>query len=282
MATVHIVTDSIAQIPREMLEQHSNLHIVSLKVRLGDKEWREDELSTAELFQLEKESKQIIRTSQPAPGDFLAVFEPILAAGENIVVITVSGGLSGTVDGARSVANMLDAKRIHVVDSCTASVGMVQLVKAALVMAEQGLTAKEIAQKIEKRVKVTHTFIVPATLNYLHKGGRIGGAAALFGTILQIRPILFLERDGKVAVMDKVRTKQRAVQRMVEELQKYSNLEYVGVGHIDVPEEGEALRSRLKELMPEIPILTASIGSVLGAHLGPGLVGFIFQEKIDD
>ena len=95
MATVHIVTDSIAQIPREMLEQHSNLHIVSLKVRLGDKEWREDELSTAELFQLAKESKQIIRTSQPAPGDFPAGFEPILAAGEGSVVISVSGGIIG-------------------------------------------------------------------------------------------------------------------------------------------------------------------------------------------
>lgn len=282
MAQVHVVTDSIAQIPKTMLEQHSNLHVVSLKVRLGEDEWKEDEISTLDLFRKEKETKLTIQTSQPSPGDFLAVFEPILAEGADIIVITVSGGLSGTVQGARNVANMLDAKRIHVIDSCTATIGMVQLVEGALAMAAAGMTAGEIAERVKKRVKATHTFIVPDTLQYLHKGGRIGGAAALFGTILQIRPILYLEEDGKVAVMDKVRTKQRAITRMLDELKKYGELEYIGVGHIDVPEEGQALKARVQEMLPGTPVLTAAIGSVLGAHLGPGLLGFVFQEKVDD
>lgn len=101
----------------------------------------------------------------------------------------------------------------------------------------------------------------------------------MFGTILQIRPVLYL-LDGKVAVLDKVRTKQRAVNRMLEELQKYQNLEYVGVGHIDAPSEGQGISGRIQELYPDTPVLPALIGSVLGAHLGSGTIGIIFQEKI--
>jgi DegV family protein with EDD domain len=279
VSQIHIIVDSIGQVPDEMLAMHPNLHIVSLKVRIGDQEWREDEISTKELFQICKDKRQHPKTSQPAPGDFIDICKPLIEAGKDVIIISVSGGLSGTVEGARSVANMLDEKKIHVLDSGTASVGMVQMAKVALEMASSGNTAKEIVDRIEALEKATHTLLIPDTLEYLYKGGRIGGASALFGSILQIRPLLYLV-DGKVAVMDKVRTKQRVVNRMLDELQKYPNLEYIGVGHIDVPAEGEALVARIKELYPSTLILPATIGSVLGAHLGPGLLGLVFQEKI--
>lgn len=279
MANIHIIVDSIGQVPSEMLAMHPNLHIVSLKVRVGDQEWQEDDISTKELFKICHERKQHPKTSQPSPGDFIAVCKPLIDAGKEIIIISVSGGLSGTVEGARSVANMLDEKHIYVLDSGTASVGMVQMAKTALEMIASGNTAKEIVNRVEALARVTHTFLIPDTLEYLYKGGRIGGAAALFGSILQIRPLLHL-MEGKVAVLDKVRTKQRVVNRMLEELQKYHNLEYIGVGQIDVPEEGRILAERIKALYPDTPIVSAEIGSVLGAHLGPGLLGLVFQEKI--
>jgi len=279
VSRIHIVVDSIAQISREMFEMYPNLHGVSLKVRIGDREWPEDELSTAELFKIAKETKLHPQTSQPAPGDFIEVCKPLIDAGKEIILITVSGGLSGTVQGARAIAKMLDEQRIHVIDSGTASIGMVQMAKAALTMAASGMSVSDIVEKLHAMIEATHTFILVDTLEYLYKGGRIGGAAALFGTILQIRPVLYLS-DGKVAVMDKVRTKQRAVNRMLDELQKYQNLEYIGVGHIDAGADGQGIIERIEEMYPDNRVLPAGIGSVLGAHLGPGTIGIVFQEKI--
>lgn len=279
VSQIHIIVDSIGQVSDEMLAMHQNLHIVSLKVRIGDQEWRENEISTKELFKISKDKSQHPKTSQPAPGDYIEICKPLIEAGKDVIIICVSGGLSGTVEGARSVAKMINEKKIHVIDSGTASVGMVQMAKVALEMALSGSTAKEIVDRLEALEKVTHTFLVPDTLEYLYKGGRIGGASALFGSILQIKPLLYLV-DGKVAVMDKVRTKQRVVNRMLDELQKYKNLEYIGVGQIDVPEEGEALVAQIRALYPNTLILPAKVGSVLGAHLGPGLLGLVFQEKI--
>lgn len=279
MPNIHVIVDSIGQVPSEMLAMHPNLHIVSLKVRVGDQEWQENEISTRELFDICQNRKQHPTTSQPAPGDFITVCKPLIEAGKEVIIICVSGGVSGTVEGARSVANMLDEKHIHVIDSGTASVGMVQMAKGALEMIANGNTAQEIVRRIEAQAKATHTFLIPDTLEYLYKGGRIGGAAALVGSILQIRPLLHLV-EGKVAVLDKVRTKQRVVNRMLDELQKYQNLEYIGVAHIDIPEEGKRLAERIKEIYPDTPIISAGIGAVLGAHLGPGLLGLVFQEKI--
>lgn len=279
MSQIHIVVDSCAQVSSEMIEMYPHLHTVSLKVRIGDKEWAEEKLSTAELFANAKEMKRHPQTSQPAPGDFIAICKPLVDEGKDIIIITVSGGLSGTVQGARTVANSLDGKRIHVVDSGTASIGMVQVTKAALEMAADGMKVLDIVTKLEAMIKATHTFILVDTLEYLYKGGRIGGAAALFGTILQIRPVLHLV-EGKVAVLDKVRTKQRAITRMLEEVQKYSNLEYIGIGTVEAPAEGEKIVARLQEMYPNTSILPAAIGSALGTHLGEGMIGIVIQEKI--
>lgn len=279
MNRVHIVVDSIAQCPQELFDRHDNLYKVPLRVALGSEEWREDEITTAELFRREKETGLPIKTSQPAPGDWLAVLQPIIEAGQEVVIITVSSGLSGTSEGARSAAAMVDKKKIFVIDSGTASVGEAYLVDEALKLAAEGKSAAEIASRLEACVAATHTFMVPDTLEYLYKGGRIGGAAAIFGSILQIKPLIWLV-DGKVAVFDKVRTKQRAIKRMLEEVAKYDNLEYIGVGHIDVPEEGKAVLEEIRRLFPDTPLRSADVGAVLGAHLGPGLIGIIFQEKI--
>lgn len=279
MSQIHIVVDSCAQISREMFETYPNLHSVSMKVRIGDREWPEDEITSAELFKIAGESKLHPQTSQPAPGDFIEVCKPLLDAGKEIIIITVSGGLSGTVEGAKAVAKMLDETRIHIVDSGTASIGMLQMAKAALEMVASGMEIQEIIWKLHAIIESTHTLILVDTLEYLYKGGRIGGAAALFGTILQIKPVIHLV-DGKVAILDKVRTKQRAINRVLDEIDKYKNIEYIGIGNVNSPAEGQALIARVKELHPSAHVVPAAIGSVLGAHLGTGMIGVILQEKV--
>lgn len=279
MSQIHIIVDSCAQISREMLETYPNLHSVSMKVRVGDQEWAEDKITSAELFKIAGERKLHPQTSQPAPGDFIEICKPLLDAGKEIIIITVSGGLSGTVEGAKAVAKMLDENRIRVVDSGTASIGMLQMAKAALMMVDSGMKIQEIIWKLHGIIESTHTLILVDTLEYLYKGGRIGGAAALFGTILQIKPVIHLV-DGKVAILDKVRTKQRAVNRVFEEISNYKELEYIGVGNVNCPEEGQAIIGKLKELYPSVQVLPAAIGSVLGAHLGSGMIGIVLQEKV--
>ncbi len=279
MSQIHIVVDSCAQISREMFEQYPNLHCVSMKVRVGDHEWLEDDITSEELFKSAEELKKHPQTSQPAPGDFIEICKPLIDEGKEVIIITVSGGLSGTVEGAKSVAKMLDESRIRVVDSGTASIGMLQMAKAALEMVNEGMKLQEIVWKLYEIIEVTHTLILVDTLDYLYKGGRIGGAAALFGTILQIKPVIHLV-DGKVAILDKVRTKQRAIKRVLDEIAKYKDFEYIGIGNVNCPAEGEAFINTVRELYPSVQVLPAAIGSVLGAHLGTGMIGVILQEKV--
>lgn len=278
MPNIHVVIDSTAQAPAEMLERYKNLHVVPLNVIVDHEEWPENQLPSAELFALAQLRRSHPKTSQPAPGDFISVFKPLIESGCQIIVITLSGGLSGTVQSAQAAANMVDAKNIRVIDSGTTAMGMVKMAESALEMAAAANDLASIVKQIEDMVRLTFTMFVPSTLEYLHKGGRIGGAAAMFGTILQIKPILYLV-EGKVAVLDKVRTKPRAVGRMLEELKKEERLAYVGVGHVDCLAEAETLAEQVKELYSGTHVFISGLGSVLGTHLGPGLLGLIYQVK---
>lgn len=275
MSTTHIILDSTANAPEAMLTAHPNLHIVPLKVIIGDTEWNEPELSNTELFRLIKEKGVHPRTSQPSPGDFARVFSSVA---QPIIMISVSGGLSGTVNGARAAAKEFKDREIYVIDSKTSSVGMIKMAEVALQLAADGQPAATIAEHLQQMADATHTLILPDSLDYLYKGGRIGGAAALFGSILQIKPILTLQ-EGKVAVFDKVRTKTRAVARMLEELDKYGELEYIGVAHGEAQATAEEIYNTICQRYPNIPVSLRGIGSVLTAHLGPGVLGLIFQKK---
>ena len=279
MANVHIVVDSTAHLRQELLENHANLHVVPLTVRLGEREWTEPELGNAELFLQVSELSLFPRTAQPSPGAFLEIFTPLLAAGNEIIVLTIASGLSGTAGSARSAAEMAGSKGVYIVDSGTTAVGLEKLAEAALEMAARDMSAGDIARQLTKLAGVTRTMFIPGTLEYLHKGGRIGGAAALFGSLLQIKPILFLT-DGKVTVLDKVRTRQRAIERMLQELTVYGPPIYLGVVNVEAESEAKQLAARLKELYPNAAVSVSGTGSVLGAHLGPGILGIVFQNEL--
>lgn len=280
MSNIQIVIDSTCNVSAEMLATYPNLHVVNLKIMLGSDEWNEPELSCDELFRLVREKGIHPRTSQPSLGEFAKIFAQ---AGENnpIIVITVSGGLSGTVNGARTAAKECKGREVYVIDSSTASIGVIKMAEKALQLAAAGKPAASIAQYLERMAEATKTLLIPDTLEYLHKGGRIGGAAALFGSILQIKPLLNL-REGKVQVLDKVRTRSRAINRMMDELNSYKDIEYIGIGHGAASEVAEEIYNTLSQRYPDVPLSISIIGSGLGAHLGPGIVGLVFQTKITD
>lgn len=280
MTNIQVVLDSTAHALPKWLSGHSCVHIAPLTVEVGGKEYEEDQLSAEELFALMNSSASHPKTSQPPPGAFLSIYESLLKDECDIIVITLSEALSGTVRSA-NLARELCSKplRVHVVDSATTAIGMVKLAEYVMAAAKRGHDVTDILQGLSSAVAATHTYFVPGTLDFLYKGGRIGGASALFGSILQIRPVLYLAQ-GKVTVLEKVRTRRRAIDKLVDEITKMPSFAYLGIVHIANEEEAEQLAKRLSALFPTVPVIISTAGSVLAAHLGPGLLGVIFQEKV--
>lgn len=280
MANIHVVLDSTAHALPKWLLGHPCVHIAPLTVEVAGTEYEEDQLSAEKLFALMNSSASHPKTSQPPPGAFLSIYESLLTGECEIIVITLSEALSGTVRSANLAKELCsDPVRVHVVDSVTTASGMVKLAEYVMAAAERGQGVTKILQQLAFVVAATHTYFVPGTLDFLYKGGRIGGASALFGSILQIRPVLYLAQ-GKVTVLEKVRTRRRAIDKLVDEITKMPSLAYLGIVHIVAEEEAEKLGKRLSELFPDVPVSVSTAGSVLATHLGPGLVGVIFQEKV--
>lgn len=280
MSGIHVVIDSTIQAPPEMFSAHANFHSVSLTVMAGGCEYYEQDLSTMEALAMVEAGKLYPKTSQPSPGEFVKVLTPICQAGHYVIVITLAGGLSGTVQSAQNAAKLVNEQNICVIDSGTASIGALRLAEAALMMIANGQEKQQIITRLQTMAQATHTLFVPDTLTFLHKGGRIGGAATLFGNVMQIKPLLYIDSQGKVAILDKVRTKTRAVARAVAELQKYDSLAYIGVAHCQALQEAAATAEQIKQLYPSVPVSVCEVGPVLSLHLGSGMIGIIFQEKI--
>ncbi len=280
MTDIQVILDSTAHALPAWLAEHSCVHIVPLTVSVANEEYEEDQLSAEKLFALMDKSAVYPKTSQPPPGAFLSMYQRLSAAGGEIVVIALSEALSGTVRSAKLARELCSApSRIHVVDSATTAIGMIKMAEFVIAAQDCGLGIADILKGLSAAVAVTHTYFVPDTLDFLYKGGRIGGAAALFGSILQIRPVLYLAA-GQVTVLDKVRTRKRALARLVDEITKYPSLKYAGIVQISAEEEAAVLAKRLEELYPKVPVIVTTAGSVLAAHLGPGLVGVILQETV--
>ncbi len=274
---IHVITDSTSGLTAEQIKNTPNLSLVYLSVSHGSDVWQDGELPLAALFARVAATGLMAKTSQPSPAEFERVLRPIVEAGDEALVIAIDGELSGTVQGAMAAANRLGAAHVRVVDSRTTAAGLTQLAEAALADIAAGCSLDETEKRTRARAGRTRAVFTPSTLEYLHKGGRIGGAAALIGTLLQIKPVLYLER-GKVAVLDKVRTRERSLRRLAEAVAADAP-ECATVVEIEAKEDAQKLRSLLAELLPDLPVGVASGGSVLGAHLGPGLVGVTYMVK---
>ncbi|MEI6284923.1 MAG: DegV family protein [Bacillota bacterium] len=278
MNKVHIVVDSTANVPREFLANNDNLHVVPIKVILGEHVIDEPEMTADEIFEYVDAKGPDPTTSQPAPGEFAVVLDKIIKNGDTAVVVTVSAGVSGTWQCAGSVSKQYAKDRVLVVDSRSAGVGLLNLVRQGLALAESGSSATEIARALTAAVERNGIYILPGTLEYLHRGGRIGGAAALFGSLLQIKPILTIEA-GKVAVLDKVRTRGKALLRIVEELPPAEEIEWIGITHTEIPELLAEVVELVRDKTGVKNIEVAQLGASLAVHFGPGTVVVMVQRK---
>ncbi|MBX6396009.1 MAG: DegV family protein [Alicyclobacillaceae bacterium] len=274
--TVAVVVDSTAGIPEEVVRRH-RLTVVPLTVLFGEKVYREGvDLSPAEFYARLREAPQLPTTSQPPVGEFVSVFSRLLDDHRGVVCILLSGALSGTVQAARAAAASVRGP-VAVVDSRTSSYGLEALAVEAARMAEAGHSPDEIAERVTRMAQGIRAYFVVDDLAYLRRGGRLGSAQAVLGTVLQVKPILTLE-DGRLALQEKVRTRRRAVDRIVElwEEALREGPQRVCVIHADRAEDAEDLRARVAARIPGREVPVRELGPVLGTHGGPGVLALMF------
>jgi DegV family protein with EDD domain len=276
MDSVAIVSDTCHYLPRQLVAARG-IHEVSLYVHWDGREDRESDLPDFDAYYAHLASASPLpTTSQPSIGDFLAVYEPLLAEGREIVSIHLSGTLSGTVASAEQAKQQLAGRggeRIHVVDSASACGGEGLVVLAANAAAARGADGAEVVEHARKAREALMMWFAIDTLEFLRKGGRVGAAQAWLGSALRIKPILTLEEE--ITPVERVRTSGRAFERMVDYLRERrdAGADAWVIQHIQAPAEAERLVERGREIFGTDPAFVSEVGPVIGTHVGPGLLG---------
>lgn len=270
--TVAIVTDSTADLPPQLAAARS-VTLVPLTLNLDGQSLLDGlDITPAEFYRRLPAATSHPTTSQPSPGRFAQTYETLLADHDAVVSIHISEQLSGTYASARQAADMTDPKRVHVIDSEVVSMSLGLVALAAAALAAQGLDADTIQTRVLAMRQHVQTYFSVATLEFLRRGGRIGRASALLGSVLQVKPVLCI-RDGLVTPLERVRTFERALNRVVElvrEVDRGSGV-CVIVGHADAEADAERVGRELESIAETLMI--QPLGPVVGAHAGPGVVG---------
>jgi fatty acid kinase fatty acid binding subunit len=275
-----IVVDSTADFP-DAPQRFPNWRVVPLYVRFGEESYRDYvELTPEAFYERLRSVEQTPTTSQPTPADFLAAYEE-LAAYERILSLHIAGNLSGTLESARTAAGMLGGDRVRTFDSESASVAIAMLGLAIQRRLQRGTTDEEVDDLAARHKRDAHLLFTVDTFEYLVRGGRVGRARGWAGELLHIKPILTIE-DGEVVPVKRVRGNRKAFLEFESAFEgdtRDSSSLKVGIAHADAPERADALRKMVLDKRPSAEIeLVAMLGPVLGAHAGPGTVGFFWFE----
>jgi DegV family protein with EDD domain len=277
MSPVAVAADSTTYLPRELASREGVAQI-SLYVGWKEESARELDLASFDAFyERLRSDPELPTTSQPSIGDFLAAWEPLLDAGDDVVSIHLAGGISGTCEAARQAHALLDERglgeRVAVLDSESGCGGTGLLVLAACAAARSGADKDAVVARVREARKALKIWFCLDTLEYLRRGGRIGKAQAWLGGTLKIKPILSLEYE--ITPVERVRTAGRAFERMVDYARELDDDGCDGwvVQHIQAPDQAQRLIDRCREIFGSEPVFTSEVGPVIGTYTGPGLIG---------
>lgn len=275
---VAVVTDSTSYLPRDLLDARA-VRVVPLEVRLGERIGREGiDIDSAELSAALADRRIEVQTSRPSAAEFATCYRAALDAGADAVVsVHLSRELSGTWESARLAAVEVDPDRVRVVDSRATGMGLGFAVLAAVDAADAGASGADVETAAAAVAGRCRMIFSVDTLDRLRRGGRIGAAAAVLGTALGVKPLLHVAQ-GRIVPLEKVRTSARAAQRLVEHAVSAAGTGPVdlAVHHLAVPTRAEALATELRDRIPWARrLVVAEVGAVIGAHVGPGLLGVV-------
>ena len=280
--SIKIISDSTCYLPKEYISKYE-ISIASLNVLLNGNSYREVDLSNDWFYNEMSKSSAIPTSSQPSVEELYNIAESLVKDGHDIVGIFLSSDMSGTFSTSNLVKNMIlenyPNAKIVMLDSRSNCMQAGFAVLEAAKAANENKSLDEVVSIAKNVIENSKFIFVPETLDYLKKGGRIGGAAALFGSLLQIKPILTVE-DGKTTVFTKVRTKKKAIDKIVNtilEQNSKSPIKGIIVHHINCESEGQELADRLKSSLGLDNVKTQSIGPIIGLHVGPGSIGVAYH-----
>lgn len=274
MKKIALVTDSTADLTAEM-QKELNIHVIPLKVRFGADEFLDHELTAEEFYHRLAAGGPFPQTSQPSPEDFLHLYRKLLADHDAVLSIHLSANLSGTLNAAALAKAELDGK-VELIDSKNISLGIGLLLKEAarLIAAQHPLA--EIVKKLEATRNRIVTLFTLDTLDYLHKGGRIGKVPNLLGSLLKIKPLIRVNEDGVYVLQGVARNRERALKSMVQTFQEQAagrKPSTLFVAHGAALEAAQQLKKDLEETFQIAVSAFTQVGPVIGAHTGPGTVG---------
>lgn len=281
MSKIAIVTDSSAFLPEDTVQKFG-IRVVPLTVLWGTETYLDNvDITPTEFYKKLQKDPVHPTTTQPNPEEFLAVFEELSADHDGIVAILISAELSGTVNSAETAASQFDRIPVRVIDTRATSMALGLAVLAAAREAAADKTIEEIEKVVKDICSRVKLMFVVDTLEFLHKGGRIGGASRLLGTALGLKPLLHLT-EGRVDALERVRTKRKAVERMLDLAQELTdgNPVRAAIIHAGVPEEGEALMARVAEQFECTELHLTGLSPVIATHAGPGTVGMAICTEV--
>jgi DegV family protein with EDD domain len=275
---IQIITDSTADLPPQVAEA-AGVWVVPLSVRFGSEVYRDGiDMTGDEFYGRLLKSATLPSTAAVSPGAFVEKYREALAVGKQVLSIHISSKLSATYSAAVLAAAEFDDDRIAVVDSRSASLGLGLLVLRAAAAARGGASLAEVRDLVEGLKPHVHIYVALDTLENLYKGGRIGRASVMMGTLLSIKPIITVI-DGEVAPVERVRTMGRALNRLVDLVRELSPVDRIAVVYTDVPETARHLRDMVQSVVPDQEILICQAGPAIGTYIGHGAVAVMFLRR---
>ena len=270
--------------PADLVTQYG-LHVIPLWVHSGEQSYRDGvDLMPSQFYPLLARAPDLPITSQPSAGEFLDMYRKLARETKVIVSVHISTELSGTVASALAARQMFHQVPVHVVDSRSAAMGLGLIALAAARAAAEGQNGAQVAAVAERLVPWTNVLFVVDTLEYLRKGGRIGGASALAGSVIRIKPILHIH-EGRIDALDKVCTRRKALNRLMEivaERVRGAGPIHAAVVHAAAPAEAEALWDRLARTFDCAELHLAELSPAIGTHVGPGTVSIAFYPTAQE
>ena len=271
-----VVTDSTADLPDEWRRRYA-IEVVPLKVLFGKETFRDRvDMTDEEFFNRLSTATRLPTTSAPSPGEFAEVYQRLSRDYESCISIHIGANLSATAEAARVGASSVDGFTVKVVDSETVSMPVAFLSRIAAESAT--LDAAEAA--VRQRVPKTRVLALLDTLRYLEMGGRISRVQAMMGTMLDLKPLLLVAPpEREIKAVDRVRTRSRAMGRMIEFFKNEGSVEHVAVMHAQAPADAERIAAELRGDSPDREVTVGQIGSVLGTHTGPKALGIVYIKS---